>query len=223
MIWLCSWQGYILVTSTSSLSGNGDRLSQNLFVCVISLCMSKPRKNRELFNPRSAEENAVKLFYLTKRSKTGVEDLIRYIRTSLHTTCNFCFCYLEKGLVSVCSGYALVNLHSGPEQASAIATFFLHSTPAVPRFVRVQRCLWKSSAVNHSSKLLCLKANLAEGFFVLFVLLPYFSARSLNHSSLHRYTNSSLGLTTEVVQGWVPCKHQRKHFSLQCIPGSLKY
>lgn len=42
--------------------------------------------------------------------------------------------------------------------------------------------------MNRSRELLWLKANLVKGFFLLlFMLLPCFSARSLNHSSLHRY------------------------------------
>lgn len=85
-----------------------------------------------------------------------------------------------------------MDLCSEPQHASAIAAFFLHSTPAVSPFVPfvgVQIYLWNNGAVNHSRELQWLKANLVKGFFFfLLILLPYFSARSLNHSSPHRYT-----------------------------------
>lgn len=66
---------------------------------MVSLSLPQARNNRELFSPRSIEENTIKLFYLTKRSKRGAEDLIQYIGTSLHTRHNmkFLLLLLRKG------------------------------------------------------------------------------------------------------------------------------
>lgn len=102
---------------------------------------------------------------------------------------NFCLCYSEKGLVSVfrvCFGGPLFRARADSSNCYLLPSFY------------------PCSASLCGGKLLWLKGILAEGFsFSLFVFLPCFYGRSLNHSSLHSYTKSISGLTTEVVQGAV--------------------
>lgn len=223
MIWLCSWQGYILVTSISLLSGNGDGfLPANFCMWSRIICLNQEIIEISL-TPGLLRRTLYNCFVSQRRVKEELK--MRYSVLGLvcvqNTTWSFCFCYSEKGLVSVFT----VSFVCRPEQAPGI-TISLGSTPAEPHFVRVQRYFGNSGAVNCSRQWFWLKANMMERFtfsFILCVSPPYFSARSLNHSSLHGYTNSPSGLTTEVVQGWVLCKHQCKQFSLLCILSDLKY
>lgn len=125
----------------------------------LSTCL-KTRNNWKLFHPRSAEENAIKLLYLTKR--VNQEPNFSYSMLGLvcnkNETCKFCSCYLQNDLMSVfrvCFGRLLFMSRSRGSNCFIVPPLPFSSAP----LSGVQRYLWNSGAVNLSRELLRLRAD----------------------------------------------------------------